>query len=114
MTTMTQKRASADLELEGDWVRHTTPEGEVFRMPLDEFLALAQEQLLETRSGLLPPEVRAVISRGRHTIWVGEYPPMPRTVRWIAADSPSAYGDGTTYTTRTIAWPYLIILGVFE
>lgn len=106
--------AATPLTVATDHVSHVSPEGQLFDMPLDNWLGLVREQLLDSCTGMLPPGVRWVKQRGRHTIWVGEFPPMVRTVRWIASNSPAPYGPQATYTMRTLAWPYTVVLAVFD
>lgn len=99
---------------DADAVRYVSPEGQVFAMSVDELVKLVQQQVLEFGSGLLPSGVRAAYHCGRRTIWVGEFAPAVRPVRWIAPDSPVPYGPGTRYGVYEIALPYVILLGVFE
>lgn len=106
--------APMSILLEADTARHISPEGQAYDIPIVDLLNLARDHLLETGTGMLPPGVRSSIRRGQHTIWLGEFLPMLRPVRWITDDSPVPFGAGTQYTTRTIALPYVVVLGVFE
>jgi hypothetical protein len=103
-----------EIVLANELARHVSPEGQSHEMPIAALLELARDHLLEARTGVLPKGVRAVFRRGRHTIWVGEFKPTLRPVSWIEEDSPKPYGRGTKYAVRTIALPYVVVLGVFD
>jgi hypothetical protein len=108
-----QDPAPAQLEIQGQEVVATSPEGKTARMPLD--LLLARVAAGQASSGplILPDGVKSVWSRGRITIWVWESPPRVYNFDWIANDSPAAFGPGTTYRKVRLALPYLVVLAVF-
>ena len=103
-----------DVVLAGDVARHVSPEGQVHEIPIPAMLNLARDQLIDSRTGILPEGVRAVFRRGKHTIWVGEFKPTLRPVSWIESDSPVPFGRGTKYAVRTISLPFVVVLGVFD
>ena len=66
------------------------------------------------RDGLIPSGVRFWLERGSARAIAIEIPPHARTVRWIRDDSPEPYGSGATYERHWIAFPYIILLLVFN
>jgi len=101
------------LVIEANQVQHVTPEGQSYQMLLADVLKLAQQELLDDCTGVLPSEVCAVFRRGKFTIWVGQFSPGPRAVDWITDDSPSPFGPGTRYSKHSIALPYVLVVAVF-
>jgi hypothetical protein len=101
------------LTIHGDRVRYVTPEGQEFDVSLDDLLQLVQQAFFECRIGVLPPEVCCVILRGSVTIWVGQHAPCVRTMNWITDDSPAPFGPEATYSLRSIALPYVVIVAAF-
>jgi hypothetical protein len=114
MSTKTVKKEE-EVIIRGNKVTAVTPEGLQTGMDLEQLIHIitrAHGRGLETGS-VLPDGVKMVTSRGNVMIWVYERPPQVYSLKWIANDSPSSYGKGTTYRTVRIALPYLIVLAVF-
>lgn len=101
------------LTIEGATVSATSPEGQTAAMPLETFFERVAGRRMDTGGVVLPDGVKAVLSEGPLTIWVQERPPSVQRFLWIAPDSPSPFGNGTTYRTVRLALPYVIIVAVF-
>jgi hypothetical protein len=99
--------------IEGGQVRVASPEGRVAALSVEALFARLAPREMDTGGIVLPDGVKAVISAGPVTIWVHQTPPRVHAFRWIAADSPRRFGDGTRYREVRIALPYVIVLAVF-
>lgn len=53
------------------------------------------------------------ICRDPYVMFVHQAPPQIRSLRWIANDSPSNFGEGVTYRTVRLGFPYVITLVLF-
>lgn len=104
---------SAVVRLEGAEAIATSPEGAAARMAIATLLSRIAPRRMDTAGVVLPDGVKAVITEGSLTVWVYECPPCIHNLLWIAADSPSPFGQGTRYRTVRLALPYLVILAVF-
>jgi len=104
----------ATVEIAGPTVTVTSPEQERRTMPIDEVIGRLAPPRMSTEGVVLPDGVKAVISRGRVTIWIHQTPPGVHNLRWIAEDSETPYGPGTTYREVKIALPYVVVLAVFQ
>jgi hypothetical protein len=104
---------STVITIVGNQVQVTTPEGQTFSLPLDQFLALLCPARMDTGGVVLPQGVHIVRTAGRTTIWVCELPPNVYGLKWVTGDSPSQYGPGTTYRTVRLALPYVVLVAVF-
>lgn len=64
--------------------------------------------------GVLPSGVRLWIERGGFVGVAIELPPQVRTVRWLRERSRSPFGSGARYATHRLAFPFIVLLVVFE
>src|SRR5205085_6795012 len=90
------------------------PEGQRAEMKVPELFTRLIPSAMDTQDIVLPTGMKAMRTRGRHTIMVHETPPATYNFKWIANDSPEGFGAGTKYRTVKIALPYLIVFCVFE
>ena len=104
---------TAEIFLHEDKLIAVSPEGQSASLPLAAMFDKLLAQRVDTGDLLLPPGVKTVQSRGRTTIFVIERPPALYNFKWIAHDSGSRFGAGTSYRQVTIALPYLVVLAVF-
>lgn len=67
-------------------------------------------ELLPWSLGLVPTNLplRAVYNLNGWLVFLIEYPPGLRTMRWIREDSPERWGSGATYRDVAIALPYVV------
>ena len=63
-----------------------------------------------------PPNVRLMAERAGGTVVgvVVEMPPGPRMVKWIADDSPDAFGTDARYCQRRLSFPWVVLFLVFR
>ncbi len=63
-----------------------------------------------------PPNVRLMAERAGGTVLgaVIEMPPGPRVVRWIADDSPDAFGAEARYRQRRLSFPWVVLFLVLR
>jgi hypothetical protein len=90
-----------------------SPEGQTASMKIADLLKTLADRQIDAGDFLLPDNVKAMLVRGKHMIWVHQTPPRVYQFNWIAGDSPSPFGRGTRYRPVTIALPYLVVLAVF-
>jgi hypothetical protein len=62
----------------------------------------------------IPPTVRWIQTRAEFTCVVTELNAGPRTVKWIADDSPVDYGEGVKYRERRISLPFIVLPLLFQ
>ncbi len=105
---------SEQLQIIGNEVVASSPEGKTARMTLEALLASITPQEMNTGDVILPHGVRAVVSVGALTIWIHETPPRLYRLKWIAEDSPAAFGKGARYREVCLALPYVVVLAVFS
>jgi hypothetical protein len=65
-------------------------------------------------SDIIPEGVRYARRRGDATVVVFEDRPQARTVRWLADESPVPFGPGAVYRTVRLAFPFVVIIVVFN
>ena len=105
--------SGSKVEVVGQGVVATSPEGEQRVLPVDDVLARLSPPRMSTEGVVLPDGVKAVLSTGRVTIWVHQTPPGVHNLRWIADDSSEPFGPEATYREVRIALPYVVVLAVF-
>jgi hypothetical protein len=91
-----------------------SPEGLKAQMTIEDLILKLAPRRMDTNGAVLPDGLKAVFSRGPFTIWVHQTPPRIWHMKWIKADSPKEYGQGTTYRNVRIALPYIIVFAVFQ
>jgi len=106
--------AMTEITIRGNTARVKTREGSTHSLPLGELLDRVAKRRIDTCGMILPKECRLVYTRGAVTILVCEYPPGPRSLRWIAQDSRARFGPTATYRTVRLSLPYVIVFAVFE
>jgi len=90
-----------------------SPEGHSACVPMAALFDKLFAPRIDTGELLLTTGARAARSRGQTTIVVLERPPALYSFKWIASDSKSRFGSGTTYREVTLALPFLVVLAVF-
>lgn len=83
-------------------------DGAEYAMPLVDLVGNIRGQ----RDALIYPDGLKLLKynqQGNFAVAIYEIPPAVHSIRWIADDSPSQYGPGTTYITRQLAMPYIIL-----
>lgn len=100
--------------IEGQEAWATSPEGKSAAMPLADLMGRLNPQRFDSGDLILPDGVKAVRSEGSFTIVVHETSPQVYSLKWIAGDSPTPFGNGSKYRTVRIALPYLVTLLVFR
>jgi hypothetical protein len=103
------------LEIAGDRIACTQDGREVVSASLQDFLALVRERGDQLAlPDAIPQGVRFILRRGEATALVIEEPPVARSVRWIAADSPAPKGARARYETVRLAFPFVVLVVVFQ
>jgi hypothetical protein len=105
--------AKTSIIIEDNTIQAKTPEGQVYKMPVNGFLDKLNSYEFSLSKTIIPDGVRAIHTVGGVTVWVYERPPHIANYKWIAADSPSQYGAGTKYRFVKIAVPYTVICATF-
>jgi hypothetical protein len=108
------RRTSETVTIEGEQATALSPEGTTAKLPLDRFLKAAFPRRMDSAGVVLPQGTALIYSSGRYTAWVVERPPYVYPFRWIAPDSASRFGPGTSYRTVRIGLPYLVVLAIFD
>ena len=86
-----------------------------FSAPLKDFLgAVVARSEHQTFPEAIPEGVRFIRRRGDVTVLVLEERPALRTVRWLADDSPDAYGKKAVYRTARLAFPFVVLVIAFR
>jgi hypothetical protein len=102
------------LTLQGGKLVLTTEEGRRTELPESHLLDMLRREMVPPLNGTaLPDGVKFVEWREPFMIVVHQLPPLARQVRWIADDSPSEYGPGTTYRRVRLSLPYAITFAVY-
>lgn len=106
-------RADDSIEIVGDWVHVTSPEGESRFLDLEEVLRRLAPPSMDT-AGVVPPDgFKGAASRGPVTIWIHQTAPAVHNLKWIAKDSPQPFGPRARYREVRIALPYVLVFAVF-
>ncbi|MDR3703758.1 MAG: hypothetical protein P4L56_29180 [Candidatus Sulfopaludibacter sp.] len=88
---------------------------EAFAAPLSDFVErISGRGDAMTLNGPIPEGVRHAQRRGDATVLVLEDRPQTRTVRWLADDSPAPFGPGAVYRNVRLAFPFVVIIVVFN
>lgn len=87
-------------------VRVTSGKGTAL-LPKEEFGKIVQSQTAIPDSFGIPPGVVGLWYNRPNLVILHEQPPRVFECRWIAPNSPSGYGSGTTYRQRTLSWPWI-------
>jgi hypothetical protein len=108
--------AHESLVIENDIARVMLGEKCTKTVPVDD---LVQQILHNTDWGpvypeIIPHPVRWIQHRGPFTCVVAELSPGPRTVQWIADDSPQDFGEGVKYVERRLSFPFIVVGLLFE
>ncbi|HUB82742.1 MAG TPA: hypothetical protein VMB03_28285 [Bryobacteraceae bacterium] len=83
---------------------------EALKVPVEDFLSgVARMREYSCLPEPIPDGVRFIRSRGDGTVLVVEEKPQLRTLQWLDEASPVPYGDGATYRTVRLAFPFLVI-----
>src|ERR1051326_967027 len=97
------------IQIQGNEVTVTTPEGKTFSIPVEAFLNKIAPPRLDTAGLVLPDGIKAVFSENQTTIFVYEAPPRVYSLKWLANNSPVRFGPGAKYRLVRVSVPYLII-----
>ena len=101
--------------IEDDLARAVLPEGPSAVVPLGELVtALSPACRFNTGTLIQPDGVKALLPVAGGVVMVHETHPRIHRLRWIAADSPAAFGPGTRYREVRVALPYVVVLAVFR
>jgi len=101
------------LEITGTQVIHYMNGNLIRKYPLSDFTKAMSGLSNLHLPDVMPEGVKYFHQRGEFSIFAVEQLAAARSVRVIAENSPKAYGNGTTYNQRYLAFPYIIILGCF-
>jgi len=104
---------SLRLQIEGERVTLSTPEGGSMEMPLAEWLAAVRAPQFQAGNVRLPNGVIGFRALSRGVVLVHESAPCVRRLRWVADDSPAPYGPSAVYRDVSLALPYVLTLIVF-
>lgn len=101
-----------EIYFDADKLYVISPEGKSASMSLEEFVDKIRAPAVDL-SRVIPP--KGVIQRieDNAVIWIYQREPQRYNLKWIAADSASRYGRGTTYRDVCLALPYLSVFAVF-
>jgi hypothetical protein len=102
------------VHIEGPEARATSPEGKSAAMPLADLMGRLNPRRTDSGDLILPDGVKAVRTEGPITVVVHETAPQVYSLKWIAQDSPTPFGNGAKYRTVRLALPYLVTLLVFR
>ncbi len=106
-------RVAEEIQIAGDRIRVTSPEGERRTIRLDRALQILQPPAMDT-AGIVPPDgFKGAFSRGPVTIWIHQTPPAVHNFKWIAEGSPAPFGPRALYREVRIALPYVLVFAVF-
>lgn len=103
------------LLLHGGQLTLTTEEGATHEYSESELEELFRARLVPPLAGLAFPDgVKFVDWREPRLVVVHQSSPCVRRLRWIAADSPAAFGEGTVYRHVELSLPYAITFAAFD
>jgi hypothetical protein len=92
----------------------TTEEGQRLERTEAQLLEMLRGEFLPPLHGsALPDGVKFCDWRPPNLLVVHQLPPHVRQFRWIANDSPSPYGPGTTYRKVRLSIPYAITFALY-
>jgi hypothetical protein len=100
--------------IEGDEARAELPEGARASLPVRDLVGHLRGGLPDSGGVVLPDGVKLLHATRRGCIVVHQTPPRVYQLRWIAQESDSDYGPGTSYRSVRVALPYLVVFAVFE
>jgi hypothetical protein len=109
-----RKAASPIVTIEGERVHARSPEGAEADISVAEFSERLLSGLPDTRGIVWPDGTTSLEPTASGFVLVHQTPPAVHGFRWIAADSESEYGPGTTYREVRLALPFIVVLAVFE
>jgi hypothetical protein len=102
------------LTIEKGKVVITTEEGERLERPEGQLLEMLRGEFVPPlREAALPDGVKFYDWRPPYLVLVHQQPPHVRQFRWIADDSPVAFGPGTKYRKVRLSIPYAITFAVY-
>ena len=85
-------------------------EGSKKKMGVDQFCNLvAQSTISGLHSEPIPDHVKWIARSGPLSVYIAEFKPELRRIKWIDDNSPVPYGDGATYKYRKLATPYVVM-----
>lgn len=92
----------------------TTDEGKKVEREASIISDMFQQELVPPMNGVaLPDGTKFVEYRDPLLIVVHQQPPHVRQLRWIADDSPRAYGSGVKYRKVRLSFPYTVTFATF-
>src|SRR5947209_4816478 len=92
----------------------TTEEGQQLERPEGQLLEMLRGEFVPPlRDAALPDGVKFHDWRPPYLVVVHQMPPHVRQFRWIANDSPVAYGPGTRYRKVRLSIPYAVTFAVY-
>jgi len=100
------------IEIAGERVRCKQNGKEALSASLADFLAILVQHgdVSALSDDAIPEGVRFLHRRGEAVVLVIEEKPQPRTVRWLADESPVPYGRGAVYRTARLAFPFIVLI----
>lgn len=101
----------SNITIQQNTVKMVSPEGKTKKVSVSQFVEAIRGNT--SQPTILPSGIKTVIHRGKAMILVHQSPPEVRSLKWIANDSPSKFGPGTTYRTVRIGLPYVITMALF-
>jgi hypothetical protein len=102
-----------DVQIRGETITVTTPEGVEREMPLADLLEADQRRQDPFRDVCWPDGVRHVYVQWPMAVVVLEIPPARHMLKWIRSDSPAPYGPGCQYAMRRVSLPWIIMMCTF-
>ena len=99
--------------VEGDEVHAILPEGTHGVMKLRDLFGSVAPSVPDTCGVILPDGVKCAWPVPGGVILVHQTPPRVHGFEWIATDSQSEYGPGTSYRKVRLALPYVVVFAVF-
>jgi hypothetical protein len=104
----------ASVTIDRGTITATSPEGSKASMQIEKLMDYLISKQVDTGELILPDGIKTTKTKGPATILVHETPPKVHNFKWIADDSPVAYGRHAKYREVKLALPYLIMILVFR
>ena len=106
--------ASMSVNIEGDIVTATSPEGATRAMKVKDVMARLSPAEACLDQIVMPDGGRKLLARRRLLILIHETPPRVYNFKWVGKNSTVKLGEEADYRDVRIALPYVTVMAVFE
>jgi hypothetical protein len=105
-----KRRPAERITIEGECASLSDARAGTQTISVERFVqGIADAMVQGFESEALPDNVKWKVRRGNLTVFVIEFTPELRWIKWLADDSPQPFGPEATYADRRLATPYVVL-----